>query len=95
MCRSVNEVPENIKWPFVIRQSLVVKGLLTFFAAAAILSWYDQTAQWQTMAIAGVLVFASANAFFYRVEITSQVIRKRSLFGIRTVPLSRIASHLP
>jgi len=99
VCRAVNEAFETIRGPFVIRQSLAVKCLFTFFAVVAIVACYDETAQWQTVVVAGMLVCASTNAFFYRVEITSQLIRKRSLLGIRTVPLSHVeglsASALP
>ncbi len=95
----MNEAFETIRGPFVIRQSLAVKCLFTFFAVVAIVACYDETAQWQTVVVAGMLVCASTNAFFYRVEITSQLIRKRSLLGIRTVPLSHVeglsASALP
>ncbi len=95
----MNGVFEDISWPFVVRQSLAVKCLFTFFAVAAIVACYDEAARWPTMVIAGMLVLASINAFLYRVEITSQLISKRSLLGIRTVPLSHIdglkASTLP
>lgn len=81
---------EQIKWPFVIRQSLAVKLFLLLPAIVGISAWNDPTAAWQLKTIGLIFGIALANAFFYRVEVTPQFIRKRSLFCLRTIPVPYI-----